>query len=223
MAARNPFERVMHNDTADVDVARDVPRDLMADAFLSELMHRLGTMAQYGHRGGYRYGGHADGMGEHNGFPVDHGLRGTAHSFPAISPNPAVLNPFDLGSRGQAGFFDDNGGELRDDPFAPVMPEELENFDIDGLDMIDPETQFDLDAAPYAGTDGSGLQDPFALPRQPALPPMPPYRPDPNLDRLRRSLKPGIARLSTTGYSEPITDPYADDLTAMLRRIVRQA
>lgn len=219
MFARNPFEQVLNTDVAGVDVPRSAPRDMMVDAFLSEIMSRLDEASQHGYTPGLRpdyFGRHR----EHNGLPLDHGLRGTHSTHDPISRHPARINPFDLGSRGQAFY----RPAL---PPAPTRP-------VPNIDPFDPATQldefgdefsqFDLDALPGAGTDQFSEElPPFELPPQPQLTSFQPQRTDPGLDALRRAIRPGYASLSTFGYSEPVADPYAENLTALLRRLVRQA
>lgn len=225
MFARNPFEKVVTMDGPALDMPRQQPRDLMADAFLSELMDRLMRGGQHGYMPGLTpdYRGHGRGY-EHNGFPTGPGLRNTAHTYPAMNNHPIRMNPFALGPRGQA-----FGGDMRINPMLEV-PDEFADDSEFADDPFDPLAgsgldQFSLDALPYAGSDGDDgvAPSPFELGPARTLPTVPVPQADPGLEALRRAIRPGYAELSTFGYSEPNTDPYAENLTALLRRLVRQA
>lgn len=238
MFARNPFEKALNSDAAPLDMERGPPRDLMADAFISEVMSRLADGARHGYmpgmwgdQWGSQWGGREP---EHNGFPIGPGLHNTSHTYPAISNHPIRMNPFGLGPRGMS-FGGDTYGAALGGPMARFGPMDIfEDGFAPGPDAgIGTEfgtgfetDQLALDALPYAGSDGidSGAgPDPFSLPRPTPLPSVPVVGTDRGLDVLRQAIRPGYAELSTFGYSEPVTDPYAENLTSILRRLVRQA
>lgn len=248
MPARNPFEALLVSTGPELDIERAPPRDLMADAFLSQMFERLAEADRAGFVPGYPFYGYGHRhMHEMNGLPVRQGFEGIhntfdRHPFPTqhLGNHGGAVPPTHAGGIRVTDYFPQTSvsasvSDMRD----PFEAAELGN----DPDLASPEMQeadaiaramFEQDLTPFSGPDAT--TEPLSTGGTP--PPLNmgnsqinPFGSDPNflgnttgaLGELVRTVRPGMASLNTLGYQpQPgMVDPYGQDLRNYLRKLLR--
>lgn len=242
--ARNPFERLLASRDASLDMARPAPRDLMADAFLSQMFERLAEADRAGFVPGYpmdsRFMAYANPYlgGEMNGLPRDSGFEGIHNTY-----RPHRFATQHLGNHGGAMPPTHRGGTSGMDPFAaaelgydPMLDPVLDGMEgAMGQDALGGDYAtaiYEQDLTPFSGPDAtteplSGRTSPVQM----ADNRLNPFGSDPMflgnetraLTGLERAVRPGMASLNALGYQPPpgSTDPYGQDMRNYLRKLLR--